>query len=109
MPDKYDQQIVAIRAGQISIKDSWFAADGLFDYADRGMFAGAESLCLTAIKLLADHAHLCGFSEEFVTRIQLDDRIPDDFRQIKDENLEAFAEYQREIDRTLPSVREERV
>ena len=101
--DKYDKAIAYLKENPDAIQDAWGTPDlhpagCLFAYAGPTEKDGIG--CLTQIR----GYHECRTETEALTlEIKNDTRIPEHFSYITVDNLEVFAEWQRRLDKELPS------
>lgn len=90
--DFHDNQIVRLQTAadpSFAMIVDWRAGLGLFGRCDR-----SGTICLTELKKNPALAEF--FDPDFAQRVLADDRIPNEPRNIRLEDLAAFAEYQRE-------------
>ncbi len=94
--DKYDEQIARITSAPDSLKSEWFSGEDLFQMAGDGRQTG----CLTMIR---KEKRWTSETPELTEAIRNDNRIPADADDITLADLPVFAEWQRRLDRELPS------
>ena len=101
--DKYDKAIAYLKENPDAIQDAWVTPD-LHQAGCLFAFAGPIEKdgigCLTQIRgYHAYHAE----TEALTLEIKNDTRIPEGIQDVTVDNLEIFAEWQRRLDKELPS------
>lgn len=99
--DKYDVEVDRLLScnGDFEkvVHKSWSLCQGLFQFAGEttnNRYAG----CLTMVR-----GNFTAETPELTAEIRADERIPKNVREITRESLPVFAEWQRRLDRELPS------
>jgi len=98
--DIYDQEVEYLKENPAKIKEHWNIWSPLFRSVDGKNNYNGPFGCLTQIKA---GKKISGISE-FDDRIKADNNIPDKPEDITVDQLESFAEYQRELDKLFSRV-----
>ena len=107
MGDKYYKAVQYLTKHPEKIKDAWnfpftFSSGCLFNYAGDTKNSGIG--CLTQIRKNEDgHVSVNAETPELTEEIRKDKRIPKNPKYIRVKHLPVFAEWQRRLDKELPS------
>lgn len=101
--DKYDKAIEYLKENPDAILDAWVKPDlhqagCLFAYA--GPKESVDIGCLTQIR---GYHEFRAETDALTVAIKFDTRIPESVSDVTVDNLEIFAEWQRRLDKELPS------
>ena len=96
--DIYSEDVEYLKKNPAKIKEHWNMWSPLFRTADGKDTYGSSIGCLTQIKL---YSRTTGFPE-FDAKLNADNNIPMESEDITVDQLESFAEYQRELDKLFP-------
>lgn len=98
--DIYDEEVEYLNENPAKIKDHWNVWSPLFRSANGRHDYDGSIGCLTQIKAGTKSSGVSELDE----RIKSDKDIPDNPECITVDQLDAFARYQRELDRLYPRV-----